>query len=542
MLRMGPEGPSIGDRVRMLQSARDSSREVSQALDESLVADYVEVRAGVAEMAEELGKLKAFAEERMQSPLTIATFVNYVTTAGKRRAQVSIGGGNCAIPISADLDAVNLVGGDAVYVTAEQSLVVGRVDLRNPLGGEVVEIDHLCDDGRLILKAAGGQRVIVERSDALEDTLLSPGDQVRCARHAPLAIEKIEGLKRSKYEVNKVKDVPLSAVAGNEENLARMLGAIDVCFERELAALYGLEGQAILLYGPPGNGKTLLAEACAAEIKRRVGKACFIAVSAGEWLQGLVGATEAAIRETFAALRASAAAGYPSILFIDEIDAIAHVRNGSFAQHHSDQFLGSLLSELDGCQKRLGRNICVIGATNRLDMLDPGLTSRFARKLYQPRPGQRSARAIMAVHMPETYSYSPNGAHATTTRQEIIDVAIAKLYAPNADGGAVATLKMQDGRVRTVLASDLVSGRLLTQICENARQIAFERHRRTGAAGVQVADMELAVTEAVAGLGRMLQVYNVHNYLEDLGHDEVVVNVTPTVARVPNRRQYLVAA
>jgi SpoVK/Ycf46/Vps4 family AAA+-type ATPase len=186
------------------------------------------------------------------------------------------------------------------------------------------------------------------------------------------------------------------------------------------------------------------------------------------------------------------------------------------------------------------KNVAIIAASNRKDLLDPALLSRMAVQIPIRRPGLRAAREILAVHLPAALPYHPNGVSAASTRSEIIDTAVSKLYAPNA-GNELCTLKFADGKTRVVAAHELVSGRLLKQICLSAKQTAFHRDAARGRRGIEVTDMETAVGEALQQLATSLTPSNVHHHLDDLAADQAVIAVVPHVSRVPNRQRYLSA-
>jgi len=197
------------------------------------------------------------------------------------------------------------------------------------------------------------------------------------------------------------------------------------------------------------------------------------------------------------------------------------------------------LTELEGFSQL--KNIAIIAATNRRDLLDPALMSRMGTQIHVRRPGLRSTRAILAEHLSDSLPYHPNGASASATRDEMIDAAVSRLFAANA-GNELCTLKFNDGRTRLISAPDLVSGRLLNQICQAAKQAAFHREAAGGQGGIQVSDIDDAVGAALDQLATSLSPRNAHSHLDDLAADEVVVSVVPHVKRIPNRQRYLTPA
>ena len=138
-----------------------------------------------------------------------------------------------------------------------------------------------------------------------------------------------------------------------------------------------------------------------------------------------------------------------------------------------------------------------------------------------------AARAIFKRHLAADYPYYPNGNAAERSRLAMIESALAKLYLPNVSGATIATLRFRDGRNRVVAARDLISGRLIEQICVEAREHAFQRHIEGGNPGVSVEDLDRAVESARERLRATLTPNNAHNYLSDLPTDAGVVAVEP---------------
>ncbi len=303
------------------------------------------------------------------------------------------------------------------------------------------------------------------------------------------------------------------------------------------AALYGLTGRrSVLLIGPSGCGKTLMTRVAVSLISRMSGKKCsFAVVKPAEWESPYVGVTETNIRECFRALREAAKDGF-AVLFLDELETIGRIRGGA-ANHHADQFLGALLAEIDGFDRLA--NIALVGSTNRKDLMDPALLERMgAVEILVGRPDMRGARAIFNIHMAPDVPMNPNHSASKTTRQEILDTAVAMFYAPNA-GNELCVMHFRDNTTRTVYARELISGRLIEQICQDARERAFLRDSRGGEGGVTVEDMREAVTDAIAKLSTTLSPRNVHTYLSDLSRDLDVVDVRPVRRKVQRPHRYL---
>ena len=252
-------------------------------------------------------------------------------------------------------------------------------------------------------------------------------------------------------------------------------------------------------------------------------------------LNPYVGATEQNIRRTFRGLSEAAKQFGMAVVFLDEIESIGRIR-GSATGHHSDRFLGALLAEIDGFETR--GDVAIMAATNRKDLLDPGLLSRFNVEIQVQRPDMRRAREIFEVHLPPSLPYCPNGDAAAGVRQDLIERAVSRLYSPNADN-QLCRLKFRDGKARQVVARELMSGRVIEQISRAACQNAFLRDVRREDAGLRAEDIDEAVSDAIDRLSTLLTPQNASAYLTDLPQDIDVVAVEPITRRVGHTYRYL---
>lgn len=532
------EGPmDIDATLTSIQQLRGKSPEAGMAVDR-LVLDILAVyRRTLRTTQNQIKECRALLEKLSAPPLYPAIFHKVIQAGGKAMALVQISGARRTVSPGEGIDFSTLVRGDEVFLNSEQNLIVAVSPNGCSACGETGIFERWLADGRMIVRHHDDP-FVMDVSGRLIKTGLKAGDAVRFDRTTWMVYEKIELELGRRYLLDEVPNLSVNSVGGQRENLEKLLAVLTVILvEPALAASYYLSGRnSILMVGPPGCGKTLMARVAASEISRITGKKCRIAiVKPSEWESPWVGQTQENIRQCFQALREAGEDGY-ALIFMDEVETIGRIRGGAVS-HHSDKFLGALLTELDGFAER--KNVAIICATNRKDLLDSALYERLSDlEISVGRPDMKGARAIFRIHLPENVPFHPNGALAVSTRDELIEHAVSQFYSPNA-GNELCTMRFRDGKERTIVARELASGRLFENVCRTARRAAFLRHVNGGTAGVQLVDMQDAVSETLQRMRRILTINNARSYLHDLPQDVDVVSVEPIVRKVKNQHRYL---
>jgi proteasome-associated ATPase len=536
----GEDAPSLDDKVELAQAVRRECSDGGRQLDRLLLDRIARATLGLEEAKARQLELRAIHAKLTASPWYPAVFLRPLVTPLGTRAMVMCEGSKRVVEVAEELDVSSLLAGAEVLLGQDRNVVLVVSPDGYARHGETGFFDRRLDDGRFVIRWRD-EDVIVDPAALLGGAVLSRGDQLRWDRGTGMAFEKIDAGEGRRFLVDEIPVVTRDQVGGQDENLETILSALTVTLvDPAGAARYGLGNrQSIILVGPPGNGKTLLARVAAAEIARLTGKRCFFAVvKPAEWESPWVGETEQNIRNCFRALREAAADGF-AVLFLDEIEAVGRIR-GNVVGHHSDKFLAALLAELDGFNDRSG--VAIIAATNRKDLIDQALLERLSDiEIQVRRPDMRGARSIFAIHLPPSLCYATSRSTGSDVRLEMIECAVSRLYAPNADN-ELCVLHFRDGTTRTVVARDLASGRTFEQICRAARRTAFLRETRGGEPGLCVADIEEAVSQALERLASSLGPRSAHAHLSDLPQDLDVVRVEPLVRRVARPRHYLNAA
>lgn len=540
------------EKAQYLAEVRRRSPEIGQQLDAYFWGRIDSLHHGLTTARQEQQELKSVLDQLMAPPLFPAVYLGATRLTSPQQpagqkpievagAVVQHGSSRRHVALMLGLQEQSLQIGDEVLLNADLSAVIAKSPCPPPPYGDKAVVDQVLDGNRLLIRAGGEERVIGVAA-ALRAEPWRSGDAVRWDRSAALAFERLARDEGREFLLESVEDLPLGQVGGLSPVRDELISVLTLALSAaEIARRYGLDGQrTILLEGPPGVGKTMLAKIAAAEIQRRLGRPCSIlVVKPGQFEDPYVGVTQQRIRECFAALRQADGFG---LLFLDEVESIGRARgSGGSVGFHSDKFLAALLAEIQGFQSSRAEGqppTALIAATNRIDMLDPALVERMQVRLRIPRPDLRAAREIFDIHLPPELPYSPNGEQAGHTRRQMIERAISLLYGPNA-AAALCTVRFRDNTQRVISARELASGRCIEHISRCARQTAAYREVHGGEAGLRLSDIEQAVAETVENLAASLTRGSIHQYLSDLRQEVDVVAVEPIVRRVSRPHRFI---
>ncbi|MFW9864854.1 MAG: proteasome-activating nucleotidase [Candidatus Thorarchaeota archaeon] len=289
---------------------------------------------------------------------------------------------------------------DAERLRLEQELhsLRNEIDrLREPPLVSATIIDFLDDKGRAIVKSSTGPSFVVNASRKVKNEKLTPGMRVALNQRTFAIMEvlptKLDPFVKGMEVIDAIPDISYLDVGGLEDQMQEVRETVELPLKKpELFEKIGIEPpKGVLLYGPPGTGKTLLAKAVAHETE-----ATFIRIIGSELVQKFIGEGARLVREIFNLAKEKA----PTILFIDELDAIGsqRLKIATSGDREVQRTLMQLLSELDGFEQR--GDVKIIGATNRIDILDPALLrpGRFDRMIEFPIPDEAARRAIFKIH------------------------------------------------------------------------------------------------------------------------------------------------
>ena len=519
---------------QMLSHIRSQHPESASEIDQLLMHHQRRLFMFAKKAEKVQAELKAKVEEVCGEPFFPAIYLGPIDMRSGRRALVQLGNSGPRI-VNVDEDSVrpdDLRPGDEVLLGNELNVIRDIMPDR-PKGGELAPFSRRLDDGRLLLKTPGDDEMIVETSPRLSVDDLEVGALVRYSKSCHFAYEVVPGAtaEENEFFLNEVPTVDASTFADRSGYLRRVANALLLSFDKSIADRYGLGNTNILMHGPPGCGKTTLARVAVSMVSEKLGEDIRVAVIDGAAFEDpYVGVTQQRITKFFNDVH-EAAASQPIVVIFDEAEALGRARGGHC--QHSDKFLNTLLSQMQGFRDRSGDRVALIFLSNRVDNMDNAYHERLTNggfELSVGRPGMSETRDILNTKLAAApdLPYSPNGSHEAEnlTREEVIETAVTLLFAPNAPN-RVCTVKTNDGADHEFFARDLISGRVIEQIAGQTRRSAAESEAADQGIGITTDHVRQAVSEAVQKMRTAISPANAHSYLPSLPTDLNVTAVVP---------------
>jgi len=482
-------------RVRLLEERLlETKGNLSQATgqNEKLSDTLRDARDHIATLREEVAKLS-------QPPAA------YGTMLGKNddgTVDVFSGGRKVRVSLHPEIDASQLDRGDEVVLNEQLNVVLTRAPDRT---GEVVTFRELLSDGnRAMVVGRADEQQVVELSSALLGVRLRAGDAVLLDPRAALLIEKLPRPDVEELVLEEVPDVSYEDVGGLDSQIEQIMDAVELPFlHHELFAEHKLPApKGILLYGPPGCGKTLIAKAVANSLAKKVAeisgdadaRSYFLNIKGPELLNKYVGETERQIRLVFERAREKSEEGWPVIVFFDEMDSLFRTRGTGISSDMESTIVPQLLAEIDGVETL--KNVIVIGASNREDLIDPAILrpGRLDVKIKIERPDENAAAAIFARYLTSDLPLDPlevdslGGGDPEKAVRVMIEQTVAEMYRED-ELNQFLEVTYQNGDKEIMYFKDFSSGAMIENIVRRAKKLAIKRFLATGARGICAEDL-----------------------------------------------------
>jgi proteasome-associated ATPase len=482
-------------RVRTLEERLlETKGQLAQAVSQNEKLSYTlrEAREHIATLREEVEKLT-------QPPSA------YGVVVGKNddgTVDVLSSGRKMRVSLHPEIDHDELLRGQEVVLNESFNIIMARTP---EVAGEIVTVKDLMEDGvRAVVVGRADEERVCELSDALRGVRLRPGDTMLMDVRSGLLLEKLPRPEVEDLLLEEVPDISYSDVGGLDSQIEQIADAVELPFlYSELFAEHRLPApKGILLYGPPGCGKTLIAKAVANSLARKVadkigegkGRSYFINIKGPELLNKYVGETERQIRLVFQRAREKSEEGWPVIVFFDEMDSMFRTRGSGISSDMESTIVPQMLAEIDGVEGL--RNVIVIGATNREDLIDPAILrpGRLDVKIKIERPNREAARQIFArylsteIPLDEDEVNRLGKGNGTAAVAAMIDATTEEMYRED-EANRFLEVTYQNGDKEILFYKDFASGAMIENIVRRAKKLAIKRHIAGARKGVRTQDL-----------------------------------------------------
>jgi len=486
-------------RVRTLEERLlDTKGQLAQAVSQNEKLTYTlrEAREHIAALREEVDKLT-------QPPSAYGTLLGLNDDGS---ADVFSSGRKMRVETHPAIEDDSLVKGAEVVLNESLNIV----KVRDPeKSGEVVSVKEMFSDGRraFIVGRADEERV-VELADHLIGTGVRAGDSMLLDVRSSVLVEKLPKAEVEDLVLEEVPDVSYDDIGGLGEQIETIVDAVELPFlHADLFAEHQLPApKGILLYGPPGCGKTLIAKAVANSLAKKVNeqsgdteaKSFFLNIKGPELLNKYVGETERQIRLIFQRAREKSEEGMPVIIFFDEMESLFRTRGSGISSDIESTIVPQLLAEIDGVETL--KNVIVIGASNREDLIDPAILrpGRLDVKIKIERPDVDSAKSIFANYLtkdlPIHETEIRNHVELESALAAMIDQAVDFMYRTD-DETRFLEVTYQNGDKEILYFKDFASGAMIENIVRRAKKLAIKRFLENGEKGIQTDDLLISVTQ-----------------------------------------------
>lgn len=485
---------SMEEEIRRLYQSRYQLDHATKQNDK-LVATLQEAKAQIEALRAEIEKLTA----------PPSSYAIYSSLNADGTANVFVSGRKMKVSLLPVINGKELRRGQEVVLNEALNVIEAKgFDVQ----GEVVRLKDVLEGGRALVTLHFDEEKVAELADPLLAERLSVGDHLLYDPRSGYVIEKLPKSEAEDLVLEEVPDVDYEHIGGLQKELEHVRDAVELPFlHAELFAEFKLSApKGVLLYGPPGCGKTLIAKAVANSIAKKLGhltgkqiRSYFLHVKGPELLNKYVGESERQVREVFKKAKEQAAEGNPVIVFFDEMDALFRTRGTGISSDIESTIVPQFLSEIDGMERL--RNVIVIGASNRQDLIDPAVlrAGRLDVKVKVGRPDATAARDIFSKYVSMELPFAPeelaqHGGDRKALVEKLTTLTVDAMYAASEENKFIE-VTYANGEKEVLYFKDFASGALIEGIVSRAKKYAVKRAIAKEGVGLRSEDLIRAIRE-----------------------------------------------
>ena len=485
---------SMEEEIRRLYQSRYQLDHATKQNDK-LVATLQEAKAQIEALRAEIEKLTA----------PPSSYAIYSSMNPDGTANVFVSGRKMKVSLLPAINSKELRRGQEVVLNEALNVIEAKgFDVQ----GEVVRLKDVLEGGRALVTLHFDEEKVAELADPLLAERLSVGDHLLYDARSGYVIEKLPKSEAEDLVLEEVPDVDYEHIGGLQKELEHVRDAVELPFlHAELFAEFKLSApKGVLLYGPPGCGKTLIAKAVANSIAKKLGhltgrqiRSYFLHVKGPELLNKYVGESERQVREVFKKAKEQAAEGNPVIVFFDEMDALFRTRGTGISSDIESTIVPQFLSEIDGMERL--RNVIVIGASNRQDLIDPAVlrAGRLDVKVKVGRPDATAARDIFSKYVSTELPFAPeelaqHGGDRKALVEKLTTLTVDTMYAASEENKFIE-VTYANGEKEVLYFKDFASGALIEGIVSRAKKYAVKRAIAKEGVGLRSEDLIRAIRE-----------------------------------------------
>jgi proteasome-associated ATPase len=457
-------------------------------------------------LRDEKQRIETLAEEVEKLSQPPATFGVFIGSNDDGSVDVVTAGRKMRVMPAPDLDADRLRSGAQVILNDALNVV----EVLDPDGtGQVVKVKDRLGPDRAVVVSRGDEEHVAYLAGTLTESVVRAGDPVLYDARSGVATELLPREEVEELVLEEIPDITYEDIGGLEGQIEAIRDAVELPFlYAELFQEHQLEApKGVLLYGPPGCGKTLIAKAVAKsladKVRERTGRedarSYFLNVKGPELLNKYVGETERQIREIFQRAKERSEEGLPVIVFFDEMDSIFRTRGTGISSDVESTIVPQLLSELDGVETL--KNVIVIGASNREDLIDPAILrpGRLDVKIKIERPTAEQAKDVMSKYLHPVVPIHPDEVdrHAGDVQVAVarmIERTVEQMYEPS-ERNRFLEVTYASGDKEILYFKDFNSGAMIENIVRRAKKDAIKRFLSTGEKGIKTEDLLTAIRD-----------------------------------------------